>query len=98
MELTMNSVLDAVQKSGIRVFTQMARQEPGCLFLTLGEPDFDTPSPICQAAKDSLDAGETHYGENNGQLFLRKAISAFEQEKHGLQYAPEEIIVTVGAT
>lgn len=98
MELTMNSALDAVQKSGIRVFTQMARQEPGCLFLTLGEPDFDTPSPICQAAKDSLDAGETHYGENNGQLFLRKAISAFEQEKHGLQYAPEEIIVTVGAT
>ncbi len=98
MELRMNSALDAVQKSGIRVFTQMARQEPGCLFLTLGEPDFDTPSPICQAAKDSLDAGETHYGENNGQLFLRKAISAFEQEKHGLQYAPEEIIVTVGAT
>ena len=45
-----------------------------------------------------MDAGETHYGENNGQLFLRKAISAFEQEKHGLQYAPEEIIVTVGAT
>ncbi len=98
MELRMNSALDAVQKSGIRVFTQMARQEPGCLFLTLGEPDFDTPSPICQAAKDSLDAGETHYGENNGQLFLRKAISAFEQEKHGLQYASEEIIVTVGAT
>ena len=98
MELRMDSALDAVQKSGIRVFTQMARQEPGCLFLTLGEPDFDTPSPICQAAKDSLDAGETHYGENNGQLFLRKAISAFEQEKHGLQYAPEEIIVTVGAT
>ena len=98
MELSMNTALDAVQKSGIRVFTQMAKQQPGCLFLTLGEPDFDTPQPVCAAAKAGLDAGETHYGENNGQAFLRRAISAFEREAHSLSYAPEEIIVTVGAT
>ena len=56
MELIMNTALDAVQKSGIRLFTQMARQKPGCLFLTLGEPDFDTPLPVCAAAKAGLDA------------------------------------------
>ena len=98
MELTMNTALDTIQKSGIRLFTQMARQEPGCLFLTLGEPDFDTPLPIREAAKASLDAGETHYPENNGQLFLRQAIAGFERERHGLAYSPDEIIVTVGAT
>ena len=98
MEPTMNTALGSVGKSGIRVFTQMAKQEPGCLFLTLGEPDFDTPAPVRTAAKASLDAGETHYGENNGQPFLREAIAAFEQTKHGLPYSPDEIIVTVGAT
>ena len=98
MELSINSTLTNIQKSGIRIFTQMARQEPDCLFLTLGEPDLDTPAPICAAAKESLDRGETHYPENNGQKFLREAISAFEQEKHALQYSPDEIIVTVGAT
>ena len=98
MEPTMNAALDGISKSGIRVFTQMAKQEPGCLFLTLGEPDFDTPASIREAAKASLDAGDTHYPENNGQPFLRQAIARFEQEKHGLSYAPDEIIVTVGAT
>lgn len=57
----MNAALDGISKSGIRVFTQMAKQEPGCLFLTLGEPDFDTPASIREAAKASLDAGDTHY-------------------------------------
>lgn len=98
MELSMNSTLTNIQKSGIRVFTQMARSEPDCMFLTLGEPDFDTPAPIRAAAKESLDRGETHYPENNGQRFLREAISAFEQEKHALSYSADEIIVTVGAT
>ena len=98
MELTMNAVLGDIQKSGIRVFTQMAKQEPGCLFLTLGEPDLDTPLSIREAAKASLDAGETHYPENNGQAFLRQAISDFEHKKHGLSYSPDEVIVTVGAT
>ena len=98
MELLMNSVLGTIQKSGIRTFTQMARQEPDCMFLTLGEPDFDTPAPICRAAQESLARGETHYPENNGQKFLREAISDFVREKHGLSYSPDEVIVTVGAT
>ena len=43
MELTMNQAVLGVERSGIRVFTQLARQTPGCMTLTLGEPDFDTP-------------------------------------------------------
>ena len=94
----MNSALDTVQKSGIRIFTQMARQEKDCLFLTLGEPDLDTPLSVRETAKNSLDAGETHYPENNGQPFLRQAIADFEKQHHGLSYSKDEVIVTVGAT
>ncbi len=98
MEPTMNAALGAIETSGIRQFTRLARATPGCLFLTLGEPDLDTPLPVREAAKASLDAGQTHYPENNGEPFLRKAIAQFEQKRHMLSYSPDEIIVTVGAT
>ena len=45
-----NRDLDRLQRSGIRRFTNMAKEVPGCVMLTIGEPDFDTPEPICQAA------------------------------------------------
>lgn len=41
---TMNTALLGCQPSGIRKFTALAKAEPGCLFLTIGEPDFSTPS------------------------------------------------------
>ncbi len=94
----LNSALDNVKKSGIRTFTAMAKSIEGCMFLTLGEPDFNTPDEIKARAKADLDANLTHYPENNGQPQLRRAIADFEREKNGLDYAEDEIIVTVGAT
>ena len=52
---TMNAALLACQPSGIRRFTALAKAEPGCLFLTIGEPDFSTPEPIKEATKTALD-------------------------------------------
>ena len=60
MELTMNQAVLGVERSGIRVFTQLARQTPGRMTLTLGEPDFDTAPAIRAAAKAALDQGDTH--------------------------------------
>ncbi len=94
----LNSALDNIQKSSIREFTRLAKQVPGCMFLTLGEPDFNTPEPIKETAKLDLDNNITHYPENNGERFLREAIADFEREKHRLEYSPDEVIVTVGAT
>ena len=54
--------------------------------------------PIRQACKDALDQGRTHYTENRGDLALRQAISQFERRSRGLDYAPEEILITLGAT
>lgn len=98
MELTLNSAVMGVETSGIRRFTALARSIPGARTLTIGEPDLDTPLPLREAAKASLDGGDTHYPPNNGYPYLLESLSRFEKDAHSLAYAPEEIIVTVGAT
>ena len=98
MELTLNAALSGVETSGIRRFTALARATPGACALTIGEPDLDTPAPIREAARASLAEGDTHYPPNNGQPYLLEALSRYEERAHGLRYAPDEIIVTAGAT
>ena len=94
----LNSALYSARPSPIREFSNLAARTPGCIRLTLGEPDFETPAPIRAQVPLSLEAGHTHYIANNGTMELRKAISAFERRENGLDYAPEDIIVTAGAT
>ena len=98
MELSMNDAVMNVQLSGIRRFTYLVRATPGACALTIGEPDQNTPDSIKEAAKAALDADDTHYPPGNGYPYLLEAISKFEAEQHGLHYAPDEIMVTVGAT
>ena len=98
MEHRLNPRLVASPRSAIREFARLAAETPGCISLTLGEPDFPTPPPVCAAVQESLDRGETHYIPNNGSPALCRAIAAFEAEAHGLTYGPDEVIVTVGAT
>ncbi len=61
-----------------------------------GEPDFDTPEPIKQAARDALDQGFTKYTPTPGIPELRKALCVRYKKDYGLDYAPEETIVTCG--
>ena len=62
-----------------------------------GEPDFDTPAHIKDAAKRALDAGMTKYTEVAGTIALRKAIVKEMERAHGLSFAPDQVIVSVGA-
>ena len=62
-----------------------------------GEPDFDTPTHIKDAAKRALDAGDTKYTAVAGTLPLRKAIVKEMQSAHGLTFTPEQVSVAVGA-
>lgn len=64
--------------------------------LSLGEPDFDTPHHIKEAAKRAIDENFTHYTPVPGYLSLRKAISE-NMRAEGLEYAPEQIVVANGA-
>ena len=65
--------------------------------LSLGEPDFDTPDFIKQAAKEALDAGYTKYTPVAGLLELREAIVEKFKRDNGLTYTTDQIIVSNGA-
>lgn len=65
--------------------------------LSLGEPDFDTPQHIKDAAKKAIDENYSHYTPVAGYLDLRQAISAKLKRDNGLDYKPEQIIVSTGA-
>ncbi len=65
--------------------------------LTLGEPDFDTPSHIREAAKQALDDGYTHYPPVAGLNELREAIAAKLQRDNGLSYTAANVMVSTGA-
>ncbi len=62
-----------------------------------GEPDFDTPAFIKDAAKRSLDAGETKYVDPKGILPLRQAVADKLKRDNGLSFAPDQVLVTCGA-
>lgn len=95
--IPINRNLDPLERSGIRVFTNLAKATPDCRMLTIGEPDLPTPEPVKQAAYRSLSRDETHYAPNQGTASLRAAIAAFETAR-GRNTTPEEVLVTVGAT
>ncbi|WP_412595929.1 pyridoxal phosphate-dependent aminotransferase [Emergencia timonensis] len=89
--------LQRLSGSGIREFAQLAQKREGCISLTLGEPDFNTPDDIKGALKRALDSNLTHYAPNAGYDSLRKAIADYEHQK-GVFYKSNEVIVTIGAT
>ena len=65
--------------------------------LSLGEPDFSTPVHIVDAAKKALDEGYTKYTPVAGFLDLRQAISDKFKQDNGLNYSPNQIVVSTGA-
>ncbi len=65
--------------------------------LSLGEPDFNTPQHICQAALEAMEAGHTHYTAASGIIELKQAIVEQYQRAHGLEYAPTQVVVSNGA-
>jgi len=64
--------------------------------LQIGEPDFDTPKNIVEAAKKALDDGYTHYGPSAGLPVLRQAICREMEKTRGLKVTPDQVIVTPG--
>jgi aspartate aminotransferase len=64
--------------------------------LSQGEPDFDTPRNIKDAAIQAIEAGETKYTDVAGTPALRKAVAHKFRRDHGIDYKPEEIIISTG--
>lgn len=90
--------LNMISPSGIRQFNDMAAAVSGCISLTLGEPDFNTPEDIKIAVKEAIDQNHTHYSSSMGDLDLRRKIAVYEWKKHHLLYDADEIMITAGAS
>ena len=94
--IPLNQNLSALQRSRIRVYTNLAKETPGCAMLTIGEPDFDTPEAIKAAAIAAIENNHTHYAPNQGTPELRRAVADFET-KRGNPTTPEQVLITIGA-
>jgi aspartate/methionine/tyrosine aminotransferase len=66
------------------------------IHLEIGEPDFQTPRHIIEAAKQALDEGWTHYGPTQGQPELREAIAETVSRTRGIDVKPERVCVVPG--
>ena len=65
--------------------------------LSVGEPDFDTPEHIRQAAVEAMRAGHTRYTVASGIPELKKAVVDQYKAVHGLEYAPAQVVIANGA-
>jgi len=80
-----------------RLSRELSQQGLDIVNLSLGEPDFDTPDFAKNAAKKAIDDNITHYPPVNGFLDVRKAIATKFKRDNGLDYAPDQIVVSTGA-
>jgi aspartate aminotransferase len=80
-----------------RMARELRAQGHDVISLSLGEPDFDTPDHIKEAAYEALKAGYTKYTPVTGLPELAKAISEKFRRDNGLHYMPEQIVVSNGA-
>lgn len=88
-----------VPASGIRRMFNLAARVPEAVDLSVGQPGFETPRHIVEAAKQALDEGNTWYTPGMGIPALREAISRKIWRENGIRADPStEIVVTVGAT
>ena len=75
---------------------QLKAEGKDVIGLAVGEPDFDTPAFIKDAAKKAMDEGKTKYTPVPGTPELRKAVAAKFKRENNLDYTPEQVIVSTG--
>lgn len=101
MPPTISLIVQALEPSATLAMAAKARElkakgQTVCDF-SVGEPDFNTPAHICDAALAAMQAGHTHYTAASGIAELKAAIAKQYKERHGLAYSPQQVIVSNGA-
>lgn len=87
-----------IAPSGIRKFFDLAAGQDDIISLGVGEPDFVTPWAIREAGISTLKKGYTQYTSNKGLSPLRDCVSDYLKTSFGVDYSPEEIVITLGAS
>ncbi|WP_020007659.1 aminotransferase class I/II-fold pyridoxal phosphate-dependent enzyme [Salinicoccus albus] len=94
-----NQRMQHIEVPGTRQFANRVAEFPDAVDLTLGQPDFETPRPIREAAIDAINTKSMKYSHNTGLLELRTAIADYYKDRFGATYDPQgEILVTVGGS
>lgn len=93
--------LQRIKRSPSFAATQRARELRAAgrniISLTLGEPDFETPSHVCTAAVEAMKRGETRYTNTDGTPELKQAVITKFKRENGIEYTPDRITVGSGA-
>jgi (5-formylfuran-3-yl)methyl phosphate transaminase len=76
----------------------MEQEGTHIIHLEIGEPDFDTPQCVKDAASKALEQGRTHYTHSLGDRALREAISQYYLETYNVSVHPDQIVVTSGTS
>jgi len=76
----------------------LEREGADVIHLEFGEPDFDTPPVIREAAEKALKDGRTRYTHPLGILPLREAIAEHYQRRYGVDVSPDQVLVTAGTS
>lgn len=85
--------------SGIRKFFDVASTMDDVISLGVGEPDFETPWHIREAAISSIEKGITSYTSNQGLMKLREEICTYLEGRYSIKYKPDtQVVITVGAS
>jgi aspartate/methionine/tyrosine aminotransferase len=92
-EMTPFIVMDVLEKAH-----EMERQGIHVIHLEVGEPDFDTPQCIKDAACKALDNGHTHYTHSLGMIELREAISEHYLKTYGVSVDSDQIVISSGTS
>jgi aminotransferase len=89
----------ALPRSGIREFFELVLTTENVISLGVGEPDFETPWHIREAAIKSLEQGRTSYTSNLGMIELRREIAIYVKKHFHVEYdAAKEVLITVGVS
>jgi aspartate aminotransferase len=76
---------------------ELERQGRDVIHLEIGEPDFETPAHVCEAAFAAMRAGHTHYCPSAGMTELREAAAVYLSDSRGIDVAPERVLIGNGA-
>jgi aspartate/methionine/tyrosine aminotransferase len=90
------ATVSSTPHSGIRRVAELARRLPDAVRLDLGDPSFDTPAHICDAAFAAMHAGDTRYTPSGGFPSLRSALADKVRSQNGFAPEPEQIVATAG--
>lgn len=96
--MKLNQNLNRIKPSGIRKLFDLAQSRKDVISFGIGEPDFITPDHVCEAAKQAIDEGYTHYTPNAGFYDLREALANKVREENQIPIKTEEIVVTAGGS